>query len=46
MHAIHLKDFHLPKDARFSVGQVVSACLAVSFFVLSWAIVLEKLFKG
>lgn len=46
MHSIHLKDFHLPKDSTFSAGQVVSGCVAVFFFVVSWAILLEMLLKN
>lgn len=45
MRAIHLKDFHLPKDSTFSGVQLVSICLAVVFFVLSVAVIIEKFLK-
>jgi hypothetical protein len=45
MHAIHLKDFHLSKDwFPFSKSEVMYGCIAAIIFILSFAIILEKLF--
>lgn len=45
MHVIHLKDFHFSKEwFPFTKSEVAYGCIAVFVFVLSWAIVIEKLF--
>jgi hypothetical protein len=41
MHSIHLKDVHIPKGPdlfAFSVGEVVLCCVALFFFLVSWAV--------
>jgi hypothetical protein len=41
MHAIHLKGVHVAKGPNlfaFSVGEVVWTCLALFFFLVSWAV--------
>jgi len=45
VHAFHFRDFHLSKDAfPFSKSEVVYGTIALLIFVMSFAIVIDKLF--
>jgi len=44
MHAFHFKNFHLPAEAfPFSAAELVYGCIAALVFILSCAIVIEKI---